>query len=604
MALILFMIVPMMMTLNTVKATTSTTPVGDISVVPYGATLADDPPTYSVGGVTNSWTQADNHGVKLYASGKATTLTTSQIAVDIRLDNSVNNGGYSNVWGYSFDLNWTAPTLQLVKVFDGPYLVNNPSNPSDGLVAPSNLIDNTKGYIQGGIANAIFDTPNGAANMPNQDDVLVTLLFTVTAPGSPIITLSNVALQAGGSDNTLYAPTSVNNAQITLNLPSWTLAVVSAHGNPYPAVGTDSLTKGITVAASVNSPVTEANGNIYACTGYTGAGSVPASGTGNAVNFTITANSQLNWTWVQVTEVNPLAIIKTTGGPYNGAASFSTALTLDGTGSKNGIDTTVSPTTRPITAYSWVVTLVGGTQVTSTSSSLVLTAAQVGSTTGLINATLTVTAPDGTPAYPSYNPVSTTTVMVQVINGGAAGTVIPVIDNSQTIRVGDTFQVNLTISNAANIWGWSTNVNWNPSQMKLLTATDGGFLSQQDSVFFIGNSTSAIDNVVGTIDGGLACSFQSSPETATSSSGVLAVLTFQCLAPGPSDVTLSGGKLLSSSGDNVGLPQSTASVTVTQFVLPEYALGALIALGSAFAAFAVFAFAKKSIHIPSFNKHI
>lgn len=272
-------------TIKTAKAT-STNPAGDISVVAYGTT----PTTF--GGTTNSWTISTGGGtIPGYGS-----LKSYQIAVDIRLDNSLNNADgsedqYSNVWGYSFGLSWSAPTLQLVKVVDEPYLVTGADSPSDGLVAPGTLIDNTNGVMKGGIANAMFEGPNGYANMPESDGALVTLIFNVTTTGTATVTVSNVLLLASGTD-TGSAPTSINNAQISLSLPSWPLAVTSTYGSPYPAVGTDNMVKGTTVVASVVSPVV-AGGVTYTCNGWTGTGSVPASGSSTSATFTINAASTI-----------------------------------------------------------------------------------------------------------------------------------------------------------------------------------------------------------------------------------------------------------------------------------------------------------------------
>lgn len=74
-----------------------------------------------------------------------------------------------------------------------------------------------------------------------------------------------------------------------------TLAVASLHGTPIPGgtVTQDWNTAGI---ASVNTPVV--NGTTqYVCTGWTGTGSVPASGTSNSVSFNLTQDSTLTWQW-------------------------------------------------------------------------------------------------------------------------------------------------------------------------------------------------------------------------------------------------------------------------------------------------------------------
>lgn len=79
---------------------------------------------------------------------------------------------------------------------------------------------------------------------------------------------------------------------------SFTLTVNSAHGNPSPSVGNHSYGDGATVTCTVNSPVTV--GNTWICTGWSGTGSVPSSGSGASITFTITENSSITWLWEEV----------------------------------------------------------------------------------------------------------------------------------------------------------------------------------------------------------------------------------------------------------------------------------------------------------------
>jgi hypothetical protein len=80
-------------------------------------------------------------------------------------------------------------------------------------------------------------------------------------------------------------------------IPSiYILNVNSAHGSPTPTTGSHTYQSGTSVACSVTSPVTE-GGTTYTCTGWTGSGSVPSSGTGKSVTFTITRDSGITWNW-------------------------------------------------------------------------------------------------------------------------------------------------------------------------------------------------------------------------------------------------------------------------------------------------------------------
>jgi PKD repeat protein len=76
------------------------------------------------------------------------------------------------------------------------------------------------------------------------------------------------------------------------------LTVESDYGSPNPPVGDSHFNWGTTVTASVDSPVaSETEGTRYVCTGWTGAGSVPPTGSTNSVSFVITQNSSITWLW-------------------------------------------------------------------------------------------------------------------------------------------------------------------------------------------------------------------------------------------------------------------------------------------------------------------
>jgi hypothetical protein len=79
--------------------------------------------------------------------------------------------------------------------------------------------------------------------------------------------------------------------------PPVSLTVVSAYDSPSPS-GTTSYTPGTGVTAVVTSPWPPAAvGTRYVCTGWTGTGSVPSSGSGTTVTFTINQDSGITWLW-------------------------------------------------------------------------------------------------------------------------------------------------------------------------------------------------------------------------------------------------------------------------------------------------------------------
>jgi hypothetical protein len=73
------------------------------------------------------------------------------------------------------------------------------------------------------------------------------------------------------------------------------LTVTSPYDLPTPTSGW--FDSGASVTASVTSPASGPAGTRYVCTGWTGTGSVPASGSSTTTSFTITQASSITWNW-------------------------------------------------------------------------------------------------------------------------------------------------------------------------------------------------------------------------------------------------------------------------------------------------------------------
>jgi thermopsin len=73
------------------------------------------------------------------------------------------------------------------------------------------------------------------------------------------------------------------------------LRVNSAQGAPTPPTGW--FDAGTQITASVGSPAAGSTGTRYVCTGWSGTGSIPVSGTASSVAFTISAASTITWNW-------------------------------------------------------------------------------------------------------------------------------------------------------------------------------------------------------------------------------------------------------------------------------------------------------------------
>jgi len=98
----------------------------------------------------------------------------------------------------------------------------------------------------------------------------------------------------GGASGTYTTPSS--SATVTANFKTqYYLTVSPAQDSPNPTSGW--FDSGTSITASVSSPVSGGLGTQYVCTGWTGTGSVPASGSGTSTTFTINAPSSITWNW-------------------------------------------------------------------------------------------------------------------------------------------------------------------------------------------------------------------------------------------------------------------------------------------------------------------
>ena len=75
------------------------------------------------------------------------------------------------------------------------------------------------------------------------------------------------------------------------------LDVFTSRGTAYPTVGEHLYDIGLSLTCSVTSPV-ESGTTRYVCTGWTGTGSVPSSGSGNQTgSFPLNDDSSITWQW-------------------------------------------------------------------------------------------------------------------------------------------------------------------------------------------------------------------------------------------------------------------------------------------------------------------
>jgi len=149
-----------------------------------------------------------------------------------------------------------------------------------------------------------FAPTNGTGfNLLDNESLLGTNRFT---------SVSLPVLSAGlkWNTNALYSA-----GNVSVDAIQHSMIVTTPYGNSSPATGTNWVNYGSTNSIAItNSPV--ANGTTqYVCRGWSGAGSVPASGTStNTGSFTLITNSTLTWLWTTNYWLDTTAV---TGGSVN-----------------------------------------------------------------------------------------------------------------------------------------------------------------------------------------------------------------------------------------------------------------------------------------------
>jgi hypothetical protein len=154
---------------------------------------------------------------------------------------------------------------------------------------------------------------------------------TPTSPSTQTPTSTPISTP---TDAVLPTPTSTINSIRTLT-------VVSAHGSPTPSIGQKIYSNGETITCSVPNQVTEGS-TIWTCIGWTGYGSVPASGSGTRVTISITQESGITWIWqASVTNAYSLCVSPASRSiSTEGSSTFTVGTTLL-SGSVSGISLSV-----------------------------------------------------------------------------------------------------------------------------------------------------------------------------------------------------------------------------------------------------------------------
>jgi|GEM_PF-1117088 len=182
-------------------------------------------------------------------------------------------------------------------------------NPPD----PSWISSPTQGILRGTVRDAggvldgiTVDLSNGASGTIKTDGTGF-YAFLKLNPGS------DFKASVTHNSRTLTYSFNVTAGQVTtldFDFTQYTLTVSSAHDSPTPAVGSHVYDIGTIVTASVASTIVdEPPGKRYVCTGWTGTGFTPSSGSGSQVDILMNNDCFITWQWKTqcqlVTDINP-----------------------------------------------------------------------------------------------------------------------------------------------------------------------------------------------------------------------------------------------------------------------------------------------------------
>ena len=228
-----------------------------------------------------------NGSAKVYTSLPYTLWVDSGSSVTYSYSSTVS----SSTGGKQFRLN-------TVSGHSSPFIVSGPMTVTGNYIAQYSVT-----FAQTGLdstASGTIVTVNG------NPQILSTLPYTFWVDNGTSVTYvygSTITSSVSGKQFRLLSITGqpspltvTGTTTITGNYKTqYYLTVTSLYGSPSPASGW--LDSGTNVTDSVTSPAAGGSGIQYVCTGWSGTGSVPASGTAPSVTFTITAPSTITWAW-------------------------------------------------------------------------------------------------------------------------------------------------------------------------------------------------------------------------------------------------------------------------------------------------------------------
>ena len=294
---------------------------------------------YTVGSVSG-FSSSPSTGTVTVSNANVTVAVNFTAAVTFSVSFNETGLPSSTSWSVTFNGSQLSSTTSTItfKAQNGnySYSVTGPTGFAASPASGSVLVSGTSVNVSIAFASTLTRSSTSIVCSPNPGPVNSPITCTATVTGSSPtgkVTWSTssttgsfspaISTLSKGTCSTTYIDASSGSVNITAsysgdsnNLPSndtiiltltasaraqFYLTVTSAQGSPSPPSGF--FNTGTDITESVTSPVSGGTGTRYVCTGWTGSGSIPASGTGTSVTFAITANSTITWTWKTQFEV-------------------------------------------------------------------------------------------------------------------------------------------------------------------------------------------------------------------------------------------------------------------------------------------------------------
>jgi hypothetical protein len=151
------------------------------------------------------------------------------------------------------------------------------------------------------------------------------------------------------------------------------------------------------------------------------------------------------------------------------------------------------------------------------------------------------------------------TVITATLGGSTAIAVDP---SFKEVTIGDTFALDLNVSDVTDLYLWVATVEWNPTIIEFQSYTEGAFLKAGGSTTIMdaGVSSGKVNMLVCTVLG---------PVLGVSGGGSLVTFTFKAISLGTTPVSITFSDLLNSNGDHITYSVSNGIVKVS---LPKYTL--------------------------------